>query len=225
MAAKDRSLLYALLLIAAIAGFGYLAVGKVALLFSVTFIGGLILWPMTVYRVDIDPHSIITPYLATVMLFICHVYEEYTAHIEVALGSIMQLTFSQKDFLTVAAFVAPVTWLVGAWMILKGWRFGYFIVSTFLFGMMFGELSHFAFPFLQNGTFHYVAGMYTCIFPIAAAWYTFFILLREVKRQGMHFVSQRSNAGQPNAPSWSIAGDERRAATLRNADRGLSESS
>jgi hypothetical protein len=37
-------------------------------------------------------------------------------------------------------------------------------------------------PFLQNGTLHYVAGMYTCAFSIAAGWYTFFVLLREAKR-------------------------------------------
>jgi hypothetical protein len=31
-------------------------------------------------------------------------------------------------------------------MLLKRWAFGYFFASTFLFGMMFAELSHFLQP-------------------------------------------------------------------------------
>ena len=50
-------------------------------------------------------------------------------------------------------------------MLLKRWHFGYFFASTFLFGMMFAELSHFVSPFIERGSFHYSPGMYTAIIP------------------------------------------------------------
>jgi hypothetical protein len=189
MTSNRNSLIYALLLVAAIVVFGYFAAGDVVFLFSATFVGGLILWTATTYRADIDPNKIIVPYLLTVIFFIGHVYEEYTSHIEVALGAIMHIQLTQHEFLTVAAFIGPVIWLAGAMLILIGVRLGYFLVSVFLFGMMFGELSHFAFPFMENGKFHYVAGMYTCALPIASAWYTFLIMSREAKRQRMRLSS------------------------------------
>jgi hypothetical protein len=58
--------------------------------------------------------------------------------------------FTQTDFLIIAAFSAPIVWLLGAVMMLKRWSVGYFLVGTFLFGMMFAELSHFVSPFMEG---------------------------------------------------------------------------
>jgi hypothetical protein len=55
--------------------------------------------------------------------------------------------------------------------ILKRWRLGDFVGSTFLFGMMFIEPYHWIAPFVHNGTFHYVGGMWTAPVPIALGWY------------------------------------------------------
>jgi len=49
-------------------------------LFSATFIGGLVVWMLTTYRVSVDPGVIVVPHLVTVILFIVHVYEEFVAH-------------------------------------------------------------------------------------------------------------------------------------------------
>jgi hypothetical protein len=195
-AARRRgTLIGVLLLITAVVGFGYVAVGPVVFLFSVTLVGGFGVWLLTTYRAEVDPHRFLAPYLLTVILFIGHVYEEYAAHIELLLGSIMHITLTQDQFLTVAAFAAPIIWLAGAALIRVGWGIGYFLVSTFLFGMMFGELSHFAFPFMQDGSFHYVAGMYTCLLPIVGAWYTFVIIWRDVQ-------SERIGANRALAPEF-----------------------
>jgi hypothetical protein len=171
------------MLLIAVLGLGYFAVGPVIFLFSVTFVGGFAVWFLTTFRADIDPHRFLKPYLLSVILFIGHVYEEYVAHIELALGRIMHIDLTQPEFLTVAAFSAPIIWLAGALLVLVELRIGYFLVSVFLFGMMFGELLHFAFPFMESGRFHYVAGMYTCLLPICAAWYTFFVIRREVANE------------------------------------------
>jgi hypothetical protein len=37
-------------------------------------------------------------------------------------------------------------------------------------------------PYLEDGTFHYAPGMYTAPFQVAWAWYTFFILRREMRK-------------------------------------------
>jgi len=83
--------------------------------------------------------------------------------------------------LTVAAFIAPIIWIAGLVMVQKRWAFGYFLVSVFYFGMMFGELTHFIFPVILDGRFHYMAGMYTALLPSLAAWYTCALVWRNVR--------------------------------------------
>ena len=189
---KRLSIVYALLFIIGVLSLGFRMVGFPAVLFSIAFVGGFALWMATTYRTPIDPHKIIIPYLLTVILFIAHVYEEYLTHIEQALTQISGFHISEGGFLTIAAFLAPVIWLIGVLMILKRWHIGYFFVSTFLFGMMIGELSHFAFPFMEDGTFHYVSGMYTAILPVISGWYTFYITPREIRKSKQEHTPARS---------------------------------
>jgi hypothetical protein len=183
MKSKQRSVAYAAAFIVGLALLGFLTVGFAGILFSAAFLGGFVLWILTTYRTPVDPNKMIVAYLVTVVLFVVHVYEEYMSHIERTLTRISGLEVTQSDFLTVAAFSGPVVWLLGAVMMLNRWHFGYFFGSTFLFGMMFAEASHFINPFLEDGTFHYSAGMYTAILPIASAWFTFRIVLREMKNE------------------------------------------
>ena len=183
MSIETKSVIGAVALILGLALVGYLTAGFAGALFSVAFIGGLILWLLTTYRTPIDPQTIIVPYLVTVILFIVHVYEEFVAHVEHLLTKLSGLPVTQTDFLVIAAFSAPIVWLLGAVMVLKRWPFGYFFVSTLLFGMMFAELSHFFSPFMESGTFHYSPGMYTAILPIIGGWYVFRIILREMSKE------------------------------------------
>src|SRR5215475_7330869 len=82
MSIETKSVIGAVALILGLALVGYLTVGFAGALFSVAFIGGLILWLLTTYRTPIDPQTIIVPYLVTVILFIAHVYEEFVSHVE-----------------------------------------------------------------------------------------------------------------------------------------------
>jgi hypothetical protein len=47
-------------------------------------------------------------------------------------------------------------------------------------GMILGELAHFVFPFMEDGTFHYVSGMYTALLPLFPASYGLHVTLREI---------------------------------------------
>lgn len=153
-----------------------------ASLFCTAFIGGFALWIPTVCRRPIDPHRILMPHIVAVILFVIHVYEEYRGHIEIFMSKLTGIDVTQTNFLTIAAFIAPVIWLTGLVLALRRWQFGYFLICVFYFGMMFGEPEHFIFPFIENGTFHYVAGMYTAALPSIAGWWAFLVVVREIKR-------------------------------------------
>jgi hypothetical protein len=66
---------------------------------------------------------------------------------------------------------------------LKRQTLGFFIASTFLFGMMFIEPTHFIAPFVQGGGFQYVGGMFTAALPTACGWSTFLAIRRDMRRQ------------------------------------------
>ena len=176
------SLLAAIVIMIGAPLLGFFTLGFAGVLFSVSFVGGLILWILTTYGTPVDPQKIIVPYLVTVIFFILHVYEEYSFHIEVLFSKLSGVPVTQGDFLTVAAFASVIVWLLGAVLMLKRWSLGYFFASSFLFGMMFAVLSHPLFPFMENGRFHYVAGLYTFFLPALAGWYTFFVMMRERKK-------------------------------------------
>lgn len=176
-----QGLAKAFALTAAIGLAGVCTIGFPALLFSIAMGGGAALWAATTLRTPIDPARVIVPYLATVALFICHVGEEYLGHIERLLSLLSGHAISQSNFLLLAAFFAPIFWLAGVVLMLRGSQLGDFIVSVFLFGMIAGEASHFAFPFMENGTFHYSAGMVTALPLIGSAFVTLLTVLREIR--------------------------------------------
>jgi hypothetical protein len=164
--------------------FVYMLVGPLAFAYVPLFIGGFALWWVTARRTPIDPHAIIVPYLVTVIMFIGHVYEEYKAHLlgsaDIVQGAPFAISFEMM--LTFAASLAPVIWLLGAVLMLKRQTVGFFIASTFLFGMMFIEPTHFIAPFSQGGGLHYVGGMFTAVLPTACGWYTFLAIRRDMRR-------------------------------------------
>lgn len=181
---NKSSAVYALLFAIVVVVVEYAAVGSTGFAVVPLFVGGFVLWWLTTRRTQIDPHKVIIPYLLTVILFIAHVYEEYVAFIkgypDVLMGS--PLTLTQDTLVAFAAILAPILWLTGAVMMLNHWPVGDFAASTFLFGMMFIEPTHFLAPFLQDGTFHYVGGMWTALLPITSGWYTFSRIRREMQR-------------------------------------------
>ena len=171
-----------LLFVAGFVGMAYTYLGNIpAVVFSVASIGGFILWIFTTYKTPVNPYKVIIPYLTTVILFIIHVYEEYIMDFEVALTDIFGFHVDEPTLLTVAAFMAPVMWILGAILILKKTQFGYYFLSFFIIAMTMAELSHYIFPFMEDGTFHYVPGMYTAALPLIPAGYALYVTLREIR--------------------------------------------
>ena len=162
----------------------YNFLGKIpGVVFFVASVGGFILWRFTTYQTPIDPLKVIIPYLATIILFIIHVYEEYLTDFQVAITDIFGFHVNEETFLTIAAFMAPAMWIAGAILLLKKTQFGYYFLSFFIVAMTMAELSHYIFPFMEDGTFHYVSGMYTAFLPLIPAAYALIIVLREIKKE------------------------------------------
>lgn len=160
------------------AAIGGWIIGFPALLFSVALIGGLVLWIVVFLGRPLDPRRILPSYLFTTALFVVHVGEEQAAHMELVLSKISGFPVSQSSFLTIAAFVAPTIWILGGALIAAGKPFGRFIMSTFYFGMIVGEPTHFLFPFMTDGHFHYSAGMVTVVPLVLSALYAFWVAMR-----------------------------------------------
>lgn len=159
---------------------GLTIVGLPAILFSAAMVGGLALWSVTTWRSPVDPHHLLGLYLLTVALFVVHVGEEYLMHIEVTLATISGQAITQRDFLLFAAFFAPTLWIIGGMLLWARQPLGDYIAAIFIFGMVAGEASHFAFPFLIDGRFHYAPGMVTCAPLIGSACLLLRKLLAEI---------------------------------------------
>lgn len=181
---KRLSLLIVLLFIASFIGMALVLLGRIpAVIFSVASIGGFLLWLATTYQTPINTQRVIVPYLLTIILFVVHVYEEYLTDFEVAMTDITGFHMLERNFLTVAAFVAPILWITGAILIIKQTQIGYYFLSFFFVAMALAELTHFVFPFLEDGTFHYVSGMYTAAIPLIPAMYGLLVTLREMRKE------------------------------------------
>jgi hypothetical protein len=152
-----------------------------AVVFTIPLVGGLALWLATTYKTQVDPLKLIIPYLLTLIFFIIHVYEEYITDFEMAMTDISGLHVLERDFLTIVGFLGPVVWLTGAILLLKRIAAGYYFMSSMYVGMIIGELAHFVFPFMEDGTFHYVSGMYTALLPLFPAGYGLQVTLRETR--------------------------------------------
>lgn len=173
-----------LLFIIAFVSMAYFFMGKVpGIVFFIASVGGFVLWRFTTYKTPIDPLKVIIPYLTTIILFILHVYEEYLTDFEVAVTDIFGFHVQEQTFMTIAAFIGPAMWILGAILLLKKTAFGYYFLSFFIVAMTMAELSHYIFPFLEDGTFHYVSGMYTAALPLIPAGYALYIVLREIKKE------------------------------------------
>jgi len=184
---RRASLAIVLVFVASFIGMALVLLGTIpAIVFAVASIGGFVLWLFTTFTTPIDTTKVIVPYLLAILLFIVHVYEEYVTDFEVAMTDITGFHMLERDFLTVAAFVAPILWITGAILIIKRTQIGYYFLSFFFVAMTVAELSHYVFPFLEDGTFRYVSGMYTAALPLLPAGYGLFITTREIRkiRQG-----------------------------------------
>jgi len=178
-----KHLILPLLTVIGAASIAYFQLGWLpAIVFTVAFGGGLILYMATAWRRRFDTSKIIIPYLLTVMFFVVHVYEEYVTDFEALISELVGHRVPEENFLFIAAFMAPFIWIGGAIMLIKQWAYGYYFLCAFFIAMTVAELAHFVFPFMVDGTFHYESGMYTAALPLIPAFYGLYVMSREIRK-------------------------------------------
>jgi hypothetical protein len=111
-----------------------------------------------------------------------HTFEEYVTNFEDLASRLAGREVTEFAVLFIIAWLAPFMWVSGAIMLIKRWSFGYYFLCAFFSTLAIAEFSHYVFPFLIDGTFHYESGMYTALLPLIPAAYGLRIMMREVRR-------------------------------------------
>jgi hypothetical protein len=190
-------------------GAGYRSIG----LPPVIIVGGsgviaLMLWLWTYHRGSIDAAVILPPFLLTIACLEAHMIEEYVTGFGPAMSRLFDISWTERGFLLVFAFIGPIIYSLTAlglyWRIpLAGF------VACFIFvGPGVAEFTHFIFPLItpailpddpqavtqvvSNGNLvenmrnyfigttgqYYFPGLYTAVLPMVPGIYGIYAVIR-----------------------------------------------
>jgi hypothetical protein len=190
-------------------GAGYRSIG----LPPVIIVGGsgvvaLVLWLWTYHRGSVDAAVILPPFLLTIACLEAHMIEEYVTGFGPAMSRLFDISWTERGFLLVFAFIGPIIYSLTAlglyWRIpLAGF------VACFIFvGPGVAEFTHFIFPLIKpailpddpqtitqmvsNGNLvenmrnyfigttgqYYFPGLYTAVLPMVPGIYGIYAVIR-----------------------------------------------
>ena len=207
------SLVAAMLFVAIAMAAGYRGIG----LPPVIIVGGsglvaLVLWSRTYLRKPLDPAIILPPFLLTVAALEVHMIEEYLAGFGPAMSRLFDISWTERSFLMIFAFIGPTLYALTALGLFYRIPLAGFIAWFIFIGPGVAEFTHFIFPVLQpaiqpdvaapisqavaNGRYvanmpnywlqttgrYYFPGMYTAILPMIPGIYAIVRLLRAADR-------------------------------------------
>src|SRR5438876_10425011 len=208
------SVLAAVLFAAVAMTAGYRGIG----LAPVVIVGGssvvaLVLWIKTYLKRPLDAEVILPGFLLTVAALEAHMIEEYVTGFGPAMSRLFDISWTERGFLLVFAFIGPIIYSLTAlglyWRIpLAGF------VACFIFvGPGVAEFTHFIFPLIKpailpddpqtitqmvsNGTLvenmhnyfigttgqYYFPGLYTAVLPMVPGIYGIYAVIRESRRR------------------------------------------
>jgi hypothetical protein len=209
------SIIGAVLFIALAMIAGYRAIG----IPPVVIVGGssvvaLILWSKTYLRRPLDPAVILPGFLLTVAALEIHMIEEYLTGFGPAMSRLFDISWTERSFLMVFAFIGPTLYALTALGLFYRVPLAGFIAWFIFIGPGVAEFTHFIFPVLQpaiqpelagsisqavsNGRFvadmpnywirttgtYYFPGMYTAILPMIPGIYAIVRVIRASRQRG-----------------------------------------
>jgi hypothetical protein len=177
--------------------FGYLRIG----LPPVVIVGGssvaaMVMWIRTYLRRPVDPSVILPPFLLTVAALEAHMIEEYMSGFGPAMSRLFDISWTERSFLMVFAFLGPILYTLTALGLYYRVPLAGFLAWFIFIGPGVAEITHFIFPLLKpailpelaqtisqqvsNGRFvagmrnywirttgvYYFPGLYTAILPM-----------------------------------------------------------
>jgi hypothetical protein len=195
--AQILSVIAAMLFVAVAMTTGYRNIG----LPPVVIVGGsslvaLVLWGKTYLRRPLDPQIILPVFLLTVAALELHMIEEYLTGFGPAMSRLFDISWTERSFLLVFAFIGPILYTLTALGLYYRVPLAGFVAWFIFIGPGVAEFTHFIFPVLKpalhpelarsisdtvsNGRFvanmpnyylattgvYYFPGMYTAILPM-----------------------------------------------------------
>jgi len=208
------SVIAALVFVSAAASLGYMKIG----LPPVVIVGGsgliaLVMWYKTYLRKPIDPQIILPLFLLTVAALEVHMTEEYLTGFGPAMSRLFDISWTEKSFLLIFAFIGPVLYSLTALGLYYRVPFAGFLAWFIFIGPGVAEFTHFIFPilkpaikpelaatvsqFVSNGKFvanmpnyyfkvtgtYYFSGMYTAILPMIPGIYAIYRVIKASKAE------------------------------------------
>lgn len=208
------SVIAALVFVSAAASLGYMKIG----LPPVVIVGGsgiiaLVMWYKTYLRKPIDPQIILPLFLLTVAALEVHMTEEYLTGFGPAMSRLFDISWTEKSFLLIFAFIGPVLYSLTALGLYYRVPFAGFLAWFIFIGPGVAEFTHFIFPILKpaikpelaatvsqavsNGNFvanmpnyyfkvtgiYYFSGMYTAILPMIPGMYAIYRVIKASKAE------------------------------------------
>lgn len=156
----------------AILGLGYVSFGFwTMLIFSSGFLGGFVLWLLS--RSKATYSAIKVPYLVTLAFFIVHRIEENRLLFQERLSGLTGVPTPEVTSLSLILLLllSVGAWLLGPFLLKRGYAFGNYLVWTFFAAMGITELAHFIFPFFTGESYGYFPGMASVVLLAPAAWW------------------------------------------------------
>ena len=129
---------------------GYLTIGPP----PVVIVGGsglaaIVLWTRTYLKRPVDPDVILPVFLLTVAALEVHMAEEYLAGFGPAMSRLFDISWTERSFLLVFAFIGPALYALTALGLHYRVPLAGFLAWFIFIGPGVAELTHFVFPVLR----------------------------------------------------------------------------
>jgi hypothetical protein len=190
-------------------GAGYRSIG----LPPVIIVGGsgviaLMLWLWTYHRGSIDAAVILPPFLLTIACLEAHMIEEYVTGFGPAMSRLFDISWTERGFLLVFAFIGPIIYSLTALGLYWRIPLAGFVACFIFIGPGVAEFTHFIFPLItpailpddpqavtqvvSNGNLvenmrnyfigttgqYYFPGLYTAVLPMVPGIYGIYAVIR-----------------------------------------------
>ncbi len=146
--ANSMALAAIFLVVAMLAGYRYIGWAPVII------VGGsgtaaFVLWSLTYLRHPLSPEIVLPAFLLTVAALEVHMIEEYLTGFGPAMSRLFNISWSERSFLTVFAFVGPILYALTALGLFRRVPLAGFLMCFIFIGPGVAEFTHFIFPALR----------------------------------------------------------------------------
>jgi len=112
-------------------------------------VAALVLWVWSYRGRTLPPEVILPPFLLTVACLEIHMIEEYLTGFGPAMSRLFDISWTERGFLLVFAFIGPALYALTALGLYKRIPVAGFVACFIFIGPGVAEFSHFLFPFIR----------------------------------------------------------------------------